>query len=496
MSSLSQYWNIWRMSLATEHLQYKCYSVSLAQEFIQAQFLNSLTPEASLKPQDIEAALLANFRVGSKNRDPIQRAQAGLCLRCYVSEAILKACRKIDYLFGHTKAFTYQDLLPFVLNDDGKTAVILDLDQKTQLRLDDQGQLHPMTYKFFSVEILKTYQIDASSRMSLENWAYLQTRQNPELKAFLAEFGFQHLSDWALLNRVRPAQLERLSEHDRHLVEVFHVVYRRDRRRCHQPGAKKSADPSWEQCQEMINRLRNSCGIVSTPNELIKLLKQIAVQLKECDIWKSREPLEIYHVDNQSYVTRSDLPHTEIDELDIEQQEFLEFIYQQLQVALVQAIDQELGNRLDRLHHSRRYASLADRFIPGLQLYYTENKSLKEVAPLLGMTSWDQARRVLNPGDLLHQIRTRTIQHLLNLLLKKAQAKGFAALYPSPDYLTELAAQIEAFADQEVFQEAVEEIKAGKQRSLNSPYAQQLRTCLNDRRRREDYELSSLSNRV
>ncbi|MBE9008731.1 hypothetical protein IQ250_00685, partial [Pseudanabaenaceae cyanobacterium LEGE 13415] len=306
----------------------------------------------------------------------------------------------------------------------------------------------------------------------------------------------QHLSDWALLNRVRPAQLDRLSERDRHLVEVFHAVYRRDRRRTRQPGAKKSADPSSEQCQEMIDRLRRCCIVVNTPNELIQLLKQIAVQLKECDVWKSREPLEIYQIDSASYITRSDLPHTAIDEFEIEQQELRAFIYQQLQTALVQAIDQELDARLERLQQSRRYVQLADQLIPGLQLYYGENKSLKEVAPLLGMTSWDQARRVLNPGDLLHQVRTRTLQHLLDLLLQEAQAKGFASSDPHPDYLTELALQIEAFADQEIFQAAVEEIKAGKQRSLKSSYAQQLRTCLTERRRRPEHESSSLSNRI
>ena len=44
-----------------------------------------------------------------------------------------------------------------------------------------------------------------------------------------------------------------------------------------------------------------------------------------------------------------------------------------------------------------------------------------------------------------------------------------------PDYLKTLLEQIEAFADAEIFQEAVEEIRAGKNRSMDSLYAQQLR---------------------
>ena len=68
------------------------------------------------------------------------------------------------------------------------------------------------------------------SRMSLDNWAYLQTRQNPELKKFLSEFGFQHLSDWALLNKSRPKSTSTLiSARTLCHVEAFHTVYRRDR---------------------------------------------------------------------------------------------------------------------------------------------------------------------------------------------------------------------------------------------------------------------------
>jgi hypothetical protein len=57
--------------------------------------------------------------------------------------------------------------------------------------------------------------------MSLDNWAYLQTKQNQEVKNFLSEFGFKHLSDWAILNRARPKQIESFSERDRQLIKYF-----------------------------------------------------------------------------------------------------------------------------------------------------------------------------------------------------------------------------------------------------------------------------------
>ncbi|MDX2231577.1 MAG: hypothetical protein NW220_18210 [Leptolyngbyaceae cyanobacterium bins.349] len=96
------------------------------------------------------------------------------------------------------------------------------------------------------------------------------------------------------------------------------------------------------------------------------------------------------------------------------------------------AIAQELRDRIAALKHSKKYAPLVPQFIPGLQLYYEQGLSLKEIAPILGMSSWDQARRVLNPGDLLSKVRTLTVQQVLNGLLEQAQQKGFASSQPNP----------------------------------------------------------------
>ena len=226
MAALSRYWKICRISLASKKAGYEYYLVPLAQEFCQRQL--QLQPNTQNK--DIQAKLLSHFHSNNASAvDAKSRAKAGLCLRCNVSYSILKAILRMYSLFGGEKFFTCQDLLPFVLNDDGKELILLDKDGKTQLTLDNKGIAHTKAYKFFTVEILRTYNSNSGSGMSLENWAYLQTKQNKELQNFLSEFGFKPLSDWTLMNRARLSQLERLSERDRHLVEVFHAVYRRDR---------------------------------------------------------------------------------------------------------------------------------------------------------------------------------------------------------------------------------------------------------------------------
>jgi hypothetical protein len=467
MNASSRYWKICQISLTKERLGYEYRPVANAQEFFQQTVSNS-------QSEDIQATLNSYFHARNSTIDANRSAGAGLCLRCYVSYPILKACQKIDSLFAGDKSFTYRDLLLFVLNDDGQTPIVLDKDGKTQLVLDENGKTKTTAYKFFSVRVLQTYKHDDQSRMSLDNWAYLQTKQNTELKNFLSEFGFKPLSDWALLNRAKTKQLERLLERDRHLVEVFHAVYRRDRRKQRQKGARRCLEPNEAQLKEMLARLQER-GIVFSTIELMKALKQVAIQLRQYDIWSYREPLEIQEPDTGSYVLRPDLPHDSINETDVEQQELLEFLHQQFQLTLVSAIAQEIQATIAKLEKSKRYAPLATQFIPGLQLYYCQGKSLKEIVPQLGMTSWDQARRVLNPGELLSRVRTSCVQQLLDSILKKASEKGLTQIPPEPDYLKTLAEQIEAFADEEVFQEAAAEIKTGKNRSLDSLYAQKLR---------------------
>ncbi len=367
MNASSRYWKICQISLSREKVGYEYRLVTNAQEFFSQTFSDSLDPQS----REIQTTLLSNFHPQNSafNNTPSEvAALAGLCLRSYVSHPILQACQKIDSLFAGDKSFTYQDLLPFVLNDDGQTPIILDKDSQTQLIVDDNGQTKTKAYKFFSVKILGTfkYSPDSQSYMSLDNWAYLQTKQNRELRNFLSEFGFKTLSNWALLNRARAKQLECLSKRDRHLVEVFHEVYRRDRRKQQKKGARRCPDPNETQLIEMLTHLRERDVIINTTVELSKELKQVATQLRQYDIWSYREPLEIQIPDTGSYVLRPDLPHDYTNEIDVEQQELLQFLHQQFGLSLVSAIEQEIRTRITKLQKSKRYAPLAQQFIPGL----------------------------------------------------------------------------------------------------------------------------------
>jgi hypothetical protein len=476
MGLSSRYWNIWRISPAGDRPGYQSCVVPPAQEFFVKTF------QCPAEQPDVSGAQNTNYHTElmphfqESGLDAIARAKAGLCLRCYVSDSILNACRKIDNLFGGQNCFTYHDLLPFALNDDGETLMLLGDDNKTQLVLDESGKTRATEYKFFSLEILQTFKLDPSNALSLKNWVYLQTQQNKEIKSFLAEFGFKNLTDWALLNRAKQAQLDRLSERDRHLIEAFHCVYRRDRRS--KKTTTKCADPSSDQLQEMLTHLSKHSVTIDSPAQLLTALRRIADQLRQYDIWSSREPLELYDPDNSDYTLRNDLPHESYDAVKLEQQELLTFFEKCLKTGLSKAIEKGVGDRITALEKSSKYAPFAPQFTLGLQQYYEKGLSLKEIAPELGMTSWDQARRVLNPGELLNTIRTLTLEQVLDCVLEKAHKMGLTTMPPEPEYLQTLMVQIEAFTDAEIFQEAAEEIRAGKNRSMQSAYAHSLRLFL------------------
>jgi hypothetical protein len=461
MSGLSKFWKMWQIMPAADGRGYRACDLPSAQTFLQTH--------PPIPPTELPTRLFTLF---SSPKAPLpDRAQAGLCLRCYISAPILHTCKKIAHLFGGSVQFNYRDLLPFVLTDDGQIPIVLQAGQPSALL--ESGTPQPLSYQPFSIKILQSYEPEAPTRMSLENWAYFKTKQNPEIKAFLSEYGFQHLSDWALLNRIRKNQLERLSHPDRQLIEAFHAVYRRDRRQ-QERQRTKCPPPSPAQLTEMATLLSEN----PDTDRLLSALQQIATQLRQYDVWSSREPLEIYDVETEAYQPRPDLMNAGVDELEMEKGELRTFLVEEFQLSLHQAIARSIGDRLTTLTQSKTYANFASQLIPGLQLYYGQGLSLKDIAPQLKMTSWDQARRILNPGELLSRVRTLTVQQVLHKTLEKATQMGLTRDPPTPDYLTTLIEQIEAFADAEIFQRAAEELRAGKSRAMTSPYAQALRSHL------------------
>ena len=156
----------------------------------------------------------------------------------------------------------------------------------------------------------------------------------------------------------------------------------------------------------------------------------------------------------------------------------IQLLQQSLAIALDNSLASVIKEKQKQLAKSKRYQEFAPKFFDGLRLYYLEAQSLKEIAPQLGMSSWAQARRILNPGNLLSEVRSVTIEQLLEKFIKLATSKGIIDQSPTPNYLSTLCQQLEQYVDTEVFAAAAAEIQSGKNRSFNSPYAQKLKEYL------------------
>lgn len=389
------------------------------------------------------------------------RATAGLCLRCYISHAIFEACQKMTENFGDRYGFSCVDILPWVLTDDGRQVILWDDASQTQMILDKTGGTQPSSYSLFSVDILRKFN---PTRQNLKSWTLLLTRRHRELtQVFEREYGLCLSTDWAVLNQVTSRQMKNLLEYDRIFVEVFHQVYRRDRRQ--QAAKGKCPDPSEEQLTEMLDLIDQSEITFHLSEKLLyrfeKLrdkLKNIATFLRET---KMNPPV-------------TEPPVSEPKPLDPSLEQWLNW---RLVDLIGEAINRVIPKQINQLEQSRWYAEFAPKYLLILRLIYCEKKSQREVAHELEFSNQSQVSRVLKLENLIKNVRFQVKDRLLGMILEyqdKAQVRSDANLFET------LITDIENYLDNTVFSEAYREIKASKSRKMNSLFAVKIRQYLDN----------------
>lgn len=444
MRDRSHYWSLVKINIGDG--RHRIQAIVPAQEFFLRQFPNSTSLSSD---RSVQEQLLSHTQTATG-------LKAELCLRCYISHPILVACQRRARLFGGGDRFTYCDLLPFVLNDEGRL---------------DFGNYIP-----FSLEILRSYR---PGQGSLAGWAELRVKRHPELNQFLLEWGLQLSSDWALLNR---AKLDHLEPLERSLVQVFHAVYRRDRPQ-QRLARQKCAEPTSAQLMQMLEQLREQQILLGRADELLHRLRQIALKLRQNEIWGRRgAPLaESLELELNGEVIERELPDpaSTLDPEETERLELQTFCRQQLLTYLDAAIQRGVSDRLAALKRSSRRAHLAPHFLPALRLLYIESKSQTAIASLLGLKDQSEVCRMLDLKSVVSEVRRLTQEQLLVSLLEKAKQLGLIQEPLQPDYLTNLMQQVECFVDETVFAEAASELRVSKNRVMKSLYAQRLCQILN-----------------
>ncbi|MEM9485593.1 MAG: hypothetical protein AAGA83_18105 [Cyanobacteria bacterium P01_F01_bin.116] len=429
MESFSHYWQLAKI---TSSGRYYCKTFSNVQTWFIQCFLSELDDVSDRHVQD---ALVERWHAGEADA-----AIAQLSLRCFISHHIYNTCRHLAQQFGQHYGFRTTDLLPYVLDDNG--------------RLEN-------TYRSFTLEILERYSL---SKAKLSTWTTHLTKNHRSLNDFLLEQGLYRISNWAILNDTTCSQLDRIfhnfyqfPESERQaaqaLLDRYHQVYRRDRNlklQTRRQGARCQS-PTYEQLEKI--------AIDQPPTKVLTQLEDIATKLRQYRIYRRSghvqtlgnvvflDAMDNFSVENYMSVDAS----SHSNDTD-EQQTFFQQYQRSLEECLQQAIHQALQQRIDQLQRSSELKAQA--YIEAVRLFHQEGLSMGTIAtrlsqkfsPQLSFNSQVQITRLLKLKNLRAQIRQFTLDTIKTFVY---QAAG---QHTSAQRLTELKADIETILTQTIDQ--------------------------------------------
>ncbi|MBD2510079.1 hypothetical protein H6G91_22750 [Nostoc muscorum FACHB-395] len=351
------------------------------------------------------------------------------CLLCFISWQIEQVCLQLAANFGSVHGFSCTDLLPYVLDDDG--------------RLQPNG-----TYQSLSQKILQSFNPQQSS---LTTWTTTRVKHDAALNQFLLECGVYMVSDWAILNDTRPQQLERIFrefyaltppeiQQAQQLLESYHAVYRTARLQQRLQGiVGKCSAPTTQQLQQIATLFQSQTLKSET---VMTLLQKLATQLREYRICMRSGSLPTKSLDTISSDEYTDTSKA-LDNED-EQTEFLQLYRPQFLACLEQALAIVTQSRINILQQKK--GEKAKKFLQALKLFHCQNLRMTEIADSVGLRAQDAVTRLLK----LKEFRADVRQQLLLLLCDRVL--DLAKNYSHPDRLITLEQQIKLALDEQITQ--------------------------------------------
>ena len=362
--------------------------ISRAKSYFEQRY--PLVEESDIDDLDDRAIAKALWQVMS------QEANAFLCLRCYISHQILQVCVQLNNQFGNHYGFSLEEILPYVLDDDGKS---------------NHSAYQPLSY-----QILQKFDPE---RSNLSTWTTRLVKQHRELNAFLLEHGVYLLSDWAILNDTNPKKLQRVLS-DFHqltkpeiasaiaLLESYHAIYRQERLRQRQQGQAlgQCPPPTTDQLQQIAQLLKTAIA----PDAILKRLQALAQLLRQHRI----------HVRGNLPTTSIDAPSTQPvietiaisdDDQEVEgQTQFLQNYRQQMLLSLDGAFEKAIAVRLQG--KSTKAQQKAKIFAIALQLFHCQGLTMSEIAAQVGLKAQFEVTRLLKLKEFRADVRHYLLQTL------------------------------------------------------------------------------------
>ena len=451
MDSLSKYWQFVKLDSDGKH---RVEMMIVAKTHFQKEF-PEWTEQIEVCDTTVQRQLWQQLRQVEETAHSAEN-----CLRCYISHQIERACRSLGAKFGSQNGFTYEDLLPFVLDDGGRHQ-----SNSTQ------------SYPCLATTILQSFD---PAKGSLNTWVVRHVQQHPELKQFLLQHGVYLVSDWAILNDTTPKQLQRSLAQMYHstpmeiqqacdLLQSYHAVYREDRIQQRATGAQtRCQPPTSEQLNRMGDYLRSQTARVLHSEAILSQLQSLATKLRRQRIAAKGGSLPSVSIDKPEIQPVAERLHSVPE--DAEHIEFLKFYEDQFNQCLEQAIAQVINNFISKLQRKR--GTVAQSFLTALHLFHCQGQSMGEIAPQIGMKKQFEVTRLLKLKELRSDIRQQSLSLLRDRVLDKAK------YYADIDCLQRLDQQVEFILDEqigEVIQEAEAETKIPVR---NQPLKSLLARCL------------------
>lgn len=439
MSEVSQYWLFNRLNNQGKVVVEE---IAEAKLFIQQQC-------SDLSNQKYSSDTAMQHRLFALLQE--NQSTAEICLRCFISEQIKQVCLKVTRQFGESHQFNSNDLYPFVLDDF----------------LDDLQEQKTNLYTPMAIKILQKFDPKQSS---LSTWTTRLVRSNSELNNFLLERGVYLISDWAILNDIKPQQLERIFKTFYNfddatitsaslLLTAYHQVYRLERLANRNAGFKgKCPDPSYVQLEKMA-RLT---GLSISAEKMLENLKNLAGKLREYRIFirggKTKQDsfdnsdIQLKKVEQQLFNNNFEDSTEETDFLNRYRQQF----FSCLKTAIAFVISKEVN---------RKKEPKKTQFINALKLFHCEGLSMTEIAPMIGLKAQFEVSRLMQLKNLRSDIQQKMLQDL------SQQIKEMVVIYTNPDQLLQREQQINLALEGQittVIEEAQAEARSVKNQPLKS----------------------------
>jgi hypothetical protein len=427
----------------------KIQEITLAKAFFADQF-PQYTPDNDVPDTEVQRELLKISQTDNTDRSLL----AERCLLCLISWQIEQVCWQLEAQFGKAHGFNSNDLLPYVLDDDGK--------------LEETG-----TYECLGRKILQSFDWEKSN---LTTWINIKVKQHPELNQFLLDLGLYRVTDWAILNDTQPKKLQKILadfhsltskeiEHFLALLKSYHIIYKSQRlQECALGNKGICPQPTTQQLQQIAVRLQSQIGQTLDNQTVMVQLQELANYLRE---------YRIYHKSG-SLPTVAEYPNDVADikasdENENKQIEFLQLYRSQFWVCLDESLDIVVTSWVKKLQLKK--GNKARNFLKALQLFHCEKMSMTDIARNLGLRAQDAVTRLLNLKDFRSDVQREFLQKLCDRVI------DLAGNYSHPDKLKNLEHQLASILHSQssvLFREAEIEAKTVKNNSPNSIFSKKL----------------------